>query len=143
MSEVLQRQFLFSRLVPKLHDYAFSLGYELTTGEAYRSDEQAAINALGENGRTRLVALLETTPEFHALALAVKNNGKANGILHSVHCDRLAQDMQMFKDGAWLTDEAPYRELGNFWRTLDPLCRWGGDFRDPDHFSIESPDGRK
>ena len=143
MSELLQRQFLFSRLKAKLDEHAFSLGYELTTGEAYRSDEQAAINALGQNGRLRLVALLETAPEFHALALAVKNNGKANGILHSVHCDRLAEDKQIFKDGAWLKDEAPYRELGNFWRTLHPLCRWGGDFRDPNHFSIESSDGRR
>jgi hypothetical protein len=44
----------------------------------------------------------------------------------------------LFKDGVWLTDSASYQPLGDYWKTLDPDCAWGGDFtkHDGDHFSL-------
>jgi hypothetical protein len=36
-----------------------------------------------------------------------------------------------------MTDTAVYKPLGDYWKTLDPACCWGGDFSKPDgnHFS--------
>lgn len=99
----------FLPLVAKLIEFAYAQGYELTAGELYRTPEQAALNA--KNG---------------------------SGIVHSLHTQRLAVDLQLFKDGQYLTDPAAYRFMGEFWKTLDPDCAYGGDFKsvDADHFSL-------
>src|SRR5690606_13759772 len=69
-----QKQRRFTLLVAKLIEYAYSQGYELSFGEAYRTPEQAKANA---------------------------KSGK--GIANSLHCDRLAIDLNLFKDGTYLT----------------------------------------
>ena len=46
-----EKQSRFARQLPRLLDYAHSLGYAVTLGETYRSDEQAEIHALGSQGR--------------------------------------------------------------------------------------------
>jgi hypothetical protein len=104
-----QAQVLHVRLTASLIKFAFNSGYELTWGETYRTREQAALDA-----------------------------AKGSGIAHSLHCDRLAVDFQLFKDGAYLTDPVAYKFLGDFWKSLHPLCAYGGDFHtvDGDHFSI-------
>jgi hypothetical protein len=111
MTETLgQRQRRFLPLVAKLIEYAYAQGYELTTGEGYRTPEQAALNA--QHG---------------------------SGIANSLHTLRLAVDLQLFKDGTYLTDSEAYKPLGEFWKTLDPDCAWGGDFKtrpDGNHFSL-------
>lgn len=105
-----QQQRRFLPLVAKLIDWTYAQGYELTAGELYRTAEQAALNA-------KIGA----------------------GIAHSLHMQRLAVDLQLFKDGAYLTDSTAYKPLGEFWKTLDPDCCWGGDFTtrvDGNHFSL-------
>lgn len=105
-----EKQRLFTRLVAKLIEFAYAQGYELTFGDAYRSQQQAAANAAA-----------------------------GSGISNSLHTQRLAVDLNLFKDGAYLTDSAAYKPLGEFWKTLDPACCWGGDFifrPDGNHFSI-------
>lgn len=104
------KQRRFLPLVAKLIEYAYSQGYELSAGECYRTPEQAALNA--QHG---------------------------SGIANSLHTLRLAVDLQLFKDGVYLTDTEAYRSLGEFWKTLDPDCAWGGDFmtrKDGNHFSL-------
>jgi hypothetical protein len=62
---------------------------------------------------------------------------------HSLHYVRLAQDLNLFKNGVLLTKSEAYKRLGDAWKVLDPLNRWGGDFPgDGNHFSMEH-DGRK
>ncbi len=58
---------------------------------------------------------------------------------NSNHYIRLAQDLNLFKDGIYLTKTEDYARLGQAWKALDPLNRWGGDFKNPDgnHFSME------
>jgi len=104
-----EAQALHVQLVAKLITYVYSLGYELTWGEAYRTQEQAQWDA------------------DHGI-----------GIAQSVHCDRLAVDLQLFKDGRYLTNSTDYAFMGTFWKQLNASCRWGGDFHtvDADHFSI-------
>lgn len=134
---------LFGDLLAKLITHINSTdGYSCAVGEVLRSDEQAATNALKEDGRARLAALLETVPEFHTLAMSVSNNGKGNGILLSVHRDGVAVDLILYKDGVWCQDSEEYRQFAEYWKGLHPLCRAGYDFRDPGHFSLEW-NGRK
>lgn len=104
------KQRLFVKLVGSLIGWAYSNGYELTFGETVRSVEEAKKNA--EDGK---------------------------GITNSLHVIKLAVDLNLFKDGVYQTSWEAYTPLGTYWKTLDPLCRWGGDFksRDADHFSVE------
>ena len=104
-----EAQRLFTFYLPRLLDHVQELGLECSVGEAYRTPEQAQWNA--EHGI---------------------------GIAHSLHTDRLAIDLNLFKDGAYTDDLDDYRPLGEYWKGLTPAARWGGDFTSPDadHFSI-------
>jgi hypothetical protein len=61
----------------------------------------------------------------------------------SFHCKRCAQDINLFKQNGTLCENIEdYREMGEYWKSLDPMCVWGGDFSahskspaDADHFS--------
>jgi hypothetical protein len=137
-----QKQSRFARQVPRLLDYAYSLGYDVTIGEVARSNEQAEINALGASGREQVAQLLERA--FPLLAKKIRDNGKAaNGIRASLHTDRLAIDLQLYdRAGAWLQDAYAYQLLGDYWKGLGVDHRYGGDFGDTPHYSIEH-EGRK
>ena len=104
------KQARFMRSLARLIDYAFSAGYELTGGELYRTPEQAAINARS-----------------------------GAGIANSLHTQRLAIDLMLFKDGVYLTNSLDYEPLGVFWESLGTDYAWGGRFRpkiDGNHFSL-------
>lgn len=104
----------FAQSAARLIKKASELGYGVTLGEAWRTPEQAALNA--KTGA---------------------------GISNSLHTERLAIDLNLFKDGVYITDDYGHRELGIWWKTLGPRYCWGGDFRprpDPNHYSL-SPDG--
>lgn len=132
-----EQQRVFTKLVSKLIAFAYGRGYELSFGEAYRSDEQAVINALGAGGRVNLSAALRTSG-FAELAGAIENN-RGSGIKNTLHGNRLAIDLNLFQDGHLLESHANFKVLGDYWKGLHPLCRWGGDFSTPDvfHFSME------
>lgn len=114
-----QKQRLFTRYVGMLIAWAYKQGYELTFGDAYRTPEQAAANAAA-----------------------------GTGIPNSLHSKRLAVDLNLFINGKYMTNSTDYKPLGDYWKKLDPLCRWGGDFKnalgkpkpDGNHFSL-SHDG--
>jgi len=53
----------------------------------------------------------------------------------SLHYDRLAIDLNLFKDGIWLKETEDHRELGEFWELLGGS--WGGRFGDGNHYSLE------
>ncbi len=105
-----EAQALHVKLVAQLIQFVYSKNFELTWGEAYRTTQQAQWDAAHHTG-----------------------------IVNSVHCDRLAVDFQLFKDGQYLTDSSAYKFMGDYWKSLDPSCRWGGDFTtvDADHFSLQ------
>ena len=109
-----EKQRIFSYNIAKLILWAYEQGYEITCNEFYRTTEQAALNAK-----------------------------KGTGIADSVHTKKLAADLNLFKGGAYLTDSADHKPLGDYWKTLHPLNRWGGDFSRPDgnHYSM-SHEGR-
>lgn len=105
-----QRQSLFVSLVAGLILKAEGMGYQLTFGEAYRSPEEAA----------RLASI-------------------GAGIKNSLHTKRLAIDLNLFKDGVYLSSTEAHRPLGEWWEEQNPGCRWGGSFKgrpDGNHYEL-------
>lgn len=62
---------------------------------------------------------------------------KRLGFANSNHGKKLAIDLNLFKDGRYLRSTDSHRQLGDFWESLHPLCRWGGRFNDGNHYSLE------
>lgn len=106
-----QKQAIFAQNIAKLITHIFSLGYSCSLGEVYRTKEQAEIY--------------------------VK---QGLGILDSLHCKKLAIDINLFdKDGNYLTDTRYYKEVATFWDSLNPLNRSGINFKrvDSNHFEMQ------
>lgn len=109
-----QKQRKFTRMIADLINYAYSNGYELTFGDAYRD------------------------PRVHGQVGQKKSYSSAN----SLHKERLAVDFNLFKDGVYLTRTEDHRPLGEYWESIGGT--WGGRFSSPDgnHYSLEHG-GRK
>ena len=56
---------------------------------------------------------------------------------NSNHYVRLAIDLNLFKDGKYLTETVDHQEFGEFWESIGGS--WGGRFSNPDgnHYSLE------
>ena len=57
----------------------------------------------------------------------------------SLHYEGLAWDIDLTKDGVYLTDTMDHHVFGVFWESLHFDCRWGGRFKkgaDGNHYSI-------
>ena len=61
---------------------------------------------------------------------------------YSLHKSKLAIDLNLFKNGKYLTKTSDHEPLGLYWESLNPLCKWGGRFQDGNHYSI-THGGRK
>jgi hypothetical protein len=55
-----------------------------------------------------------------------------HGHKSSLHRKRLAIDLNLFKDGNYLTETEDYEPLGIYWESLGGY--WGGRFNDGNHF---------
>lgn len=123
---LLQRQQIFAHNLGKFLVWCFQNNYKVTVGEVFRTEEQHEFNI--KAGKT-----------------------KAN---RSLHMDRLAFDVNLFLDtngdgkAEYVTDTAKYKPLGDYWRSLHPHNRWGGDwdkdgdfkdekFMDGNHFEMQ------
>lgn len=137
MSTLAEKQRDFPLMLAGLISWAYSQGYELTMGEAYRSDEQSEINAIGPAGRVHLADLVAT--QFPEFAKKIRNN-TGSGIRTSLHGDHLAIDLNLFINGIYQTSTEAYRPLGEKWEAMGGT--WGGRFGDGNHFSIAF-EGRK
>jgi len=105
------KQHLFTRLLGKLLVYIYTLpGHTASIREVQRSKLQAEANAAA-----------------------------GIGIAKSLHISSLAAAIMLFRDNEFLVKPEDYKVLGDYWLSLDPRCRWGGNFSKPDavHFSIE------
>lgn len=106
-----QKQSVFALMVARLILKAEAMGFEVTLGEAWRSPEEAA----------RLAKLKK-------------------GIVRSLHCDKLAQDLNLFKNGKFLSSTESHRPLGEWWeqQTAHGVTpTWGGHFSDGNHYSVK------
>ncbi len=59
------------------------------------------------------------------------------GHLFSAHKKRLAIDLNLFRNGEFLESTDAHKELGEWWEQQHPQARWGGRFRDGNHYSFE------
>lgn len=108
-----EQQFVFGYHFAKWALEMIARGYTVQIREVLRTPEQAKWNA-----------------------------EKGVGIEDSEHCNGLAFDVYLWKNGIQLTKKEDYQEAGDFWKSLDPRNRWGGDFKrshdpnwsDPFHF---------
>lgn len=58
----------------------------------------------------------------------------------SLHKDKLAIDINLFRDGKYLSATEDHRELGELWESWGGT--WGGRFNDGNHYGLEH-EGRK
>ena len=101
------KQRLFVRLVSGLIMRIYDEGYEATFGEAWRPPETAAAYA-----------------------------AQGKGIVNSLHIVKLAIDLNLFHNGIYLADTESHRVFGEWWEKRHALCRWGGRFKDGNHYSL-------
>jgi len=106
-----QRKFAY--FFSKLIQWCFIEGYEVAIGEVERTEAQQKIYF--ETGKSKT--------------------------MDSDHLKKCAGDLLLFKTPTsgygYITDSAQYEPLGRYWKSLDPHCRWGGDFKglaDGNHF---------
>lgn len=107
-------QAAFTRAVARLIDKATEMGYDVTLGDAYRD------------------------PRLHGAHGKPGGYGSAN----SYHKLRLAIDLNLFKDGAWLARTEDHAALGQWWMDTYPEACWGGTFNDGNHYSWGECRGR-
>jgi len=103
-----QKQQQFTQMVGQLIAWSFANGYALTLGEAYRTPEQAKLNA-----------------------------ASGAGIANSLHTQRLAIDFNLFIGGVWQTDSKAFLPLGEYWESLGGSWGGRFKKPDGNHFSLE------
>lgn len=54
--------------------------------------------------------------------------------LNSNHYLKCAIDINLFKDGKYLKHTMAHMPFGKYWESLNPLCRWGGQYNDGNHY---------
>ena len=101
-----EQQSKFAKMAAELILKAYELGYEVTLGDAFRD------------------------PRLHGDFGVKKGYGAAN----SFHKKRLAIDLNLFKDGKFLSSTEDHRKLGEWWESKG--CTWGGRFKDANHYSL-------
>ena len=101
------KQEKFSQMVAHLILHAANIGYGVTLGDAYRDPR-----VFGEVGTK-----------------------KGYGRSQSNHKVRLAIDLNLFKDGRYLTETEDHQPLGEYWESIGGS--WGGRFNDGNHYSLE------
>jgi hypothetical protein len=103
-----EKQRLFMRLLPDLIDFIHEQGYECTIGDGFRD------------------------PRSHG-AQGVQMHDKFGNVIYgrpkSAHKHRLAIDINLFKNGKYLTETEDHRLIGEYWESLH-------FFDDGNHYSL-------
>lgn len=98
-------QAAFATRIAHLILAANEMGYQVTLGDAFR--DHRAHGSFGEK--------------------------KGYGAAHSFHKLKLAIDLNLFKDGKYLSSTEDHRPLGELWESWGGT--WGGRFKDGNHYS--------
>lgn len=117
-----EKQRKFTRDAACFIEFCYGKGIELTLGEAHRTQDQALLNFYGFN------VVYDNVKGLHLV-----KRGRTSWTLSSLHMDRLSIDFNFFKDGKLVAAEKEenfpmLKELGDYWCSLDPKNRWGGDW---------------
>lgn len=112
---LVQIQSQFLRHVADLITKAHGLGFMVTGGELYRTKDQQQLYFMRGLSHT----------------------------MNSQHMKRLAIDLNFFMDGDLTYDKADIQAVGDYWESLHPQNRWGGNwtsFLDTNHFERREAD---
>lgn len=101
------KQSNFSLMIAELIQWAYTQGYEITLGDAYRD------------------------PRLHGAVGEKQGYGRSK----SNHKSRLAMDLNLFKDGEYLPETEDHEPLGL--KREEMGGSWGGRFNDGNHYSLE------
>lgn len=120
-----EKQSIFLKNAAKLILFAYDNGYELTGGELLRTKDQQylyfegfKLDKIGSN-----LKLFKTAPKSKTM--------------NSRHLEKLAIDLNLFKDGVYKSDLESHRKLGEYWKSLHPDNVWGGDWGfDGNHYEM-------
>lgn len=136
------KQELFAELECQIVPKAISLGFKVRGGEYLRFQQQCDYNAThcGQCKQTR--AHRNHKAAIYSAVAVRRHKFRAIGSRNSLHKDKLAKDVILFKNGKPRWDTESYRELGEWWEGLHELTAWGGRFNDGGHFSV-THGGRK
>ena len=91
---------------------------------------------LGQRQRifTRNVARLIEFAYDIGFELSFGNTTAPTGLATSLHPQRLAIDLNLFRNGKYLRSTRSHEWLGAYWSNLHPRNRWGGEFGDGKHY---------
>ena len=106
-----EKRILFSKLISQLVLWASKNKYDLTFDQVKRTQAEASANA-----------------------------AKGTGISNSLHLIGLAADLNLYIKGTYQETTEAHKPLGEKWKSMHPLARWGGDFKsrpDGNHYSLE------
>ena len=106
-----EKRILFSKLISQLVLWASENGYDLAFDQVKRTQAEASANA-----------------------------AKGAGISNSLHTLGLAADLNLYIKGVYQETTEAHKPLGEKWKSMHPLARWGGDFKsrpDGNHYSLE------
>lgn len=107
-----EKQNTFCLMVAQLFNKAYELGFTMRLGDGYR--DPRVFGKMGEK----------------------------MGYGHPSSCHKLglAVDLNLFKDGVYITTTEGHRQLGEWWESIGGS--WGGRFDDGNHYSM-SHEGRR
>lgn len=111
-----EKQSLFLFNVHKLIEWAYRNGFELTGGELWRTRAQVLLNFYGydvveNDGVLSLIKTIATSQT-----------------LKSRHPQRLAIDLNVFRNGLWIRSAVDIKPLGDYWVSLHTDNVWGSDW---------------
>jgi len=109
-----EKQELFSKLIAQHVTWLYAQGYKVRWGDNFRD------------------------PRVHGKVGEKVGYGSA----YSMHKDKCAADLNLFKGGKFLTTTASHKASGEKWESRHELCVWGGRWEDGNHYSLEH-EGRK
>ena len=103
-----KKQELFSELISLHVLWLIRRGYKVRTGDTFR--DPRAHGKVGERG--------------------------PYGKPFSMHKSKCAADLNLFKDGKYLTRTEDHAASGAKWESRHKLCFWGGRVEDGNHYSL-------
>ena len=103
-----EKQELFSRLIAEHVLWLYEQGYKVRWGDTFRD------------------------PRVHGIVGEQKGYGNA----FSMHKDKCAADLNLFRNGEYLTKTSDHQTSGEKWESRHELCAWGGRWNDGNHYSL-------
>jgi len=84
----------------------------------------------------RLIIFAKENGYEITLGHALRDPDSTIGIKDSLKKKKLAIDLNLFKDGKYLTKTESHKLLGEWWERQHLHCRWGGRWEDGNHYEF-------